>query len=553
MSKNKVRVVGAQINPIVGDFDYNFEKIKKLVLRNQDADVIIFPEMALCGYPLQDHILDPLIQEQNKKFIKKIKLLKTNSAIIFGTFTQPKELEEKIQKFYNSAIVVKDNRIIHREPKRLLPNYDIFDERRYFSYDTKFKPLDINGVKVGLLICEDLWDKHYETKVAKNLVDNGSEILIIINASPFHIDKFTLRKNLAREKCSKLNVPIIYLNMVGGMDEIVYDGRSFITDHNGVVIHVAKAFVEDVFKLVLDKKNLSNMMEVDNLRKYDLNWKEEILRALQLNLFDYYHKSKIFQGIILGLSGGIDSAFTTYVCAQAIGPQNVNCIMMPTRFTSQESLNLAKDLCDNLGVNYKIHPIDSVFASFENSLEEVLGDLPFDVADENLQARIRATILMYYSNKYNWLLVSTGNKSEIAVGYCTLYGDTSGGKNIPGDLLKIQIYELCAWINRNKEIIPKGIIDRPPTAELKEDQKDSDSLPSYEILDQILEELIQKGIGSEYPNLKSKGIEKDIIEKVRKLYLNSEFKRRQLVQTIRISKSAFGIGRRYPVLKNIKF
>jgi NAD+ synthase (glutamine-hydrolysing) len=297
----------------------------------------------------------------------------------------------------------------------------------------------------------------------------------------------------------------------------------------------------------VDIEGSSLDMELD----YKLDWRDEVLRALRLNVYDYFHKSGIFKGVVLGLSGGIDSAFTAYVCATALGSEKVTCIMMPTRFTSHESIELAREFCENLSIKYVIYPIDDLFSAFEKNIEKNLGKQPFDIADENLQARIRANILMYYSNKFNWLLVSTGNKSEIAVGYCTLYGDTCGGKNIPGDLLKIQIYEICNWINREKEIIPKGIIERPPTAELRENQKDSDSLPPYEVLDVILEEIFQNGIDSEYRNLEQKGYNVDIINKVKKLYLSSEYKRRQLVQTIKVSESAFGIGRRYPVLKKI--
>ncbi len=256
---------------------------------------------------------------------------------------------------------------------------------------------------------------------------------------------------------------------------------------------------------------------------------------------------------MLGLSGGIDSAFTAYICVKALGSEKITAIMMPTRFTSQESIDLAQKLCKNLKIKLYIHPIDDLFERYELNIKENLGKQIFDVADENLQARIRATILMYYSNKFNWLLVSTGNKSEIGVGYCTLYGDTNGGKNIPGDLLKVQIYDICEYINREKIEIPIGIIERPPTAELRKNQKDSDNLPIYEILDLILKEIIENGIGAEFEHLKEKGIDFKTILKVRKLYLNSEFKRRQLVQSIKVSKSAFGIGRRYPVLKRLKF
>ncbi|MFW9853309.1 MAG: NAD+ synthase, partial [Candidatus Thorarchaeota archaeon] len=432
--------------------------------------------------------------------------------------------------------------------KRLLPNYDVFDERRYFSYDNQFDPVEINEHKVGILICEDLWDEFYELKVAKELVKRGAEILIVINASPYHIGKFQLRKELVCKKSLEFSVPIVYVNMVGGQDEIVYDGQSFVTNKFGKIIYKSKAFKEEIsvlnISIVSDKKTKE--------KDYSSNWKQNVLDALKLNLYDYFHKSSLFTGVVLGLSGGIDSAFTAFVCAKALGSEKVTAIMLPSQFTSQESILLAKKLCKNLNIKYIEHPIDDLFRSYQKSLKTNIGDFSFDIADENLQARIRATLLMYYSNKFDWLLVSTGNKSEIGVGYCTLYGDTDGGKNIPGDLLKTQIYDICEWINRDSEVIPKEIINRIPTAELRENQKDSDTLPEYDILDTILEEIINHGLGLEFDKLNSKGIDNDTILNVRNLYLNSEFKRRQLVQTIKVSKSAFGIGRRYPVLKRIK-
>ncbi|MFX1280097.1 MAG: NAD+ synthase [Promethearchaeota archaeon] len=549
MGETILNIIIAQINPIVGDIEFNTAKIIDAIKNHQANDIIIFPEMALVGYPIMDHIHDPLIRRKNLESIEKIKETKTKATIILGTFTEPEELEGKIQRFYNSAIIIENNKIKAYVNKRLLPNYDVFDERRYFSFDDKFKPIYIKDVKCGILICEDIWDEHYDIKVAKNLVINGAELLIVINASPYHINKFKLRTDLIKEKSKELSVPIVYVNMVGGLDEIVYDGQSFITNKFGQVIFKAKGFEEDICKFKLSIKNTQPIDE----KVYQVDWREEVINALKLNLNDYYCKSGIFDGTVLGLSGGIDSAFTAYICAKALGSDKVTAVMMPTRFTSKESLDLARDLCENLNIKYIIHPIDEVFSVYQQNLEGNLGKLPFDIADENLQARIRANLLMYYSNKFNWLLVSTGNKSEIAVGYCTLYGDTCGGKNVPGDLLKVQIYDICDWINKEKEIIPTGIIERPPTAELRENQKDSDSLPPYEILDVILEVIIENGIGSELKDLINRGFDIETIRKVRNLYLNSEYKRRQLVQTIKVSESAFGIGRRYPVLKKIKF
>ncbi|MFX1317092.1 MAG: NAD+ synthase [Promethearchaeota archaeon] len=549
MRNRNLKIVIAQINPIVGNIEFNTNKIIDIINTNQNCDMIIFPEMVLVGYPLMDHIHDPLIKKKNIESLEKIKEIEAEASIILGTFTEPKGLEGKIHPFYNSAIIIENNKLKTCVNKRLLPSYDVFDERRYFSFDDKYEPVEIKGYEVGILICEDIWDEHYDVKIARNLVAKGAELLIVINASPYHINKFQLRSDLIKEKSKNLAVPIVYVNMVGGIDEIVYDGQSFITNKFGQIIFKAKAFEEDICHFEIPLQDNYPIEE----KEYKIEWEQEVIDALKLNLYDYYHKSNIFTGVVLGLSGGIDSAFTAYICTKALGSNKVTAIMMPTRFTSKESIELARKLCENLNIQYKIHPIDDLFTIYEENLIKNLGNQPFDIADENLQARIRANILMYYSNKFNWLLVSTGNKSEIAVGYCTLYGDTCGGKNVPGDLLKVQIYDLCNWINREKEIIPKGIIERPPTAELRENQKDSDSLPPYKILDVILEEIIENGIGSEFEHLKHLGYDANTINKVRNLYLNSEYKRRQLVQTIKVSESAFGIGRRYPVLKKLNF
>ncbi len=549
MSDKELKVVLGQINPIVGDIEYNTNKIYKIIENHQNADLIIFPEMALTGYPLMDHIHDPLIQRQNKEAIEKIRSINSRASIILGTFTESSEIKEKVHPFYNSALLIQDGEIKEIIHKRLLPDYDIFNERRYFAFGNGYETSYIHGVETGILICEDLWDENYDVKVAQNLVENGAKLLICINASPYHIGKFEIREKLVTTKAKQFSVPLIYLNMIGGLDEIVYDGQSFISNQDGNVVALMKAFKEDIFEYDLSIEN----HKTNNIIEFEPNWRKDVINALSLNLQDYFTKSNIFEGIVLGLSGGIDSAFTAYICAQAIGAEKVNAIMMPTRFTSKESVDLAKNLCDTVGIKYGIHHIDSLFENYRKNISENMGPVEFDIADENLQARIRATLLMYYSNKYNWLLVSTGNKSEIGVGYCTLYGDTDGGKNVPGDLLKTQIYQLVDWINREKEIIPQGIITRPPTAELRENQKDSDSLPPYEILDEILKEIIQNGIGSNLEQTLEKKVGKETINKVKRLYLNSEYKRRQLVQTIRVSESAFGIGRKYPVLKHLRF
>jgi NAD+ synthase (glutamine-hydrolysing) len=501
----------------------------------------------MVGYPLMDHIHDPIIRKKNNESIEKIKNYSSHTAVILGTFTESEKIEDKLHPFYNSALIFQEKAIKSIVNKRILPDYDVFDERRYFSFDDTFLPVKIKDFNVGILICEDLWDENYEIKVAKKLKENGADFLIVINASPFDLHKFKLRYELVSSKARLLSIPIIYLNMVGGLDEIVYDGQSFVVNEFGQMTFKAKAFEEVVEVIDLKKINQKQEKSIN----WETDWRKDVLGALKLNLYDYYHKSGIFQGVVLGLSGGIDSAFTAYICAEALGPEKVTTIMMPTRFTSRESIEDAEQLCKNLNISYIIHPIDEIFEKYETSIMNNIGTLKFDIADENLQSRIRATILMYYSNKFDWLLISTGNKSELGVGYCTLYGDTNGGKNVPGDLFKVQIYEICKFINNKRETIPFKIIQKAPTAELRENQKDTDSLPPYEILDKILENITTSGIGSDVDRLVKQGIDMKTIKRVEKLYLSSEYKRRQLVQTIKVSESAFGIGRKYPVLKRI--
>lgn len=545
--KSSLQICLAQLNPVVGDVEYNTSKVLDVIKDHREVDLIIFPEMFLVGYPLMDHIHDPIIRKKNNESIEKIKNVSAQTAVILGSFTESVKIEDKLHPFYNSALIFQDKAIKAIVNKRILPDYDVFNERRYFSFDDTFLPIKIKDYNVGILICEDLWDENYDIKVAKKLKENGADFLIVINASPFHLHKFKLRYELVSRKARLLSIPIIYLNMVGGLDEIVYDGQSFVVNEFGQMTFKAKPFVEDVEVIDLIKLN----QKKDEYINWETDWRKDVLDALKLNLYDYYHKSGIFQGVVLGLSGGIDSAFTAYVCAEALGPEKVTTIMMPTRFTSRESIEDAEQLCKNLSINYIIHPIDEIFEKYETSMMKNIGTLNFDIADENLQSRIRATILMYYSNKFDWLLISTGNKSELGVGYCTLYGDTNGGKNVPGDLFKVQIYEICEFINNKHEIIPLNIIQKAPTAELRENQKDTDFLPPYETLDKILETITKSGIGAEMDHLINQGIDMKTIKRVEKLYLSSEYKRRQLVQTIKVSESAFGIGRKYPVLKRI--
>lgn len=563
----------AQINPIVGDLPGNRDKIIHYIEEGEknNCDIIIFPELAITGYPIQDLIFINGFVEDNLKVIEQIKSKVTKSMVVVGCITRiPKTdyVNTTLTPFYNSAAIIRPNEDTEFVHKHLLPNYDVFDEKRYFCPSEDFRIIDFRNLKVGVEICEDLWDEQYSTKVTKNLRNLGANIIININASPFYIEKPVLREEIIKNHVNKEKIPLVYLNIVGGQDEITFDGRSVVFDSNGRAIKRLPSFKE-VFSVVNVPVPIKNTQELPDGREVDPNApefghipleyveEEEIYKALSLNLRDYFNKVGIFKEIVLGLSGGIDSSLTAAVACNAVGPDKVIGILMPSKFSSDHSVNDAVQLCKNLGMRYKTVPIKTIHQAFDKQVKEAFDVSTFDLADENLQARIRGVILMYYSNKFNALLLSTGNKSEIATGYCTLYGDTNGGKNAIGDLYKMQVYKVSRWINKNSiekgggVIIPQNSIDKPPSAELRENQTDQDSLPPYDLLDSILVEFIENDKSIE--EIIAMGYDADVVNRVEKLYYAAEFKRAQLVQTIKITKKGFGIGRRIPVINKYPF
>ncbi len=565
----RLRVGMGQINPILGDFPANRDKIIQYIkiAEEQRCDIVLFPEMAITGYPVQDLVYKQDFVENNLKIIDQIKPHVRNVIAVIGCITKVNKGKNKTTApFYNSAAVLYPNGTTQYIHKHLLPNYDVFDEKRYFSESKHFPLIKFEQLRIGLEICEDLWDKQYSVKVSKELKKRGANAIFIINASPYYIEKPKIREGLVKLDAKKYKIPFCYLNMIGGQDEIVYDGRSFIVDDSGRTIHRLKAFEEEFISFSLpipvkEKFETTSLELIDNPEdlyktsylRIDTN--EEIFKALVLNLRDYYYKTGIFKKIVLGLSGGIDSSFTAVIACYAVGPENVVGILMPSKFSSDHSVADAIQLCENLGMEYIKVPIKKIHDVLDTEVREHYQVEEFTVADENLQSRIRGVLLMYYSNKFDALLVSTGNKSEIAVGYCTLYGDTNGGKNVPGDLYKVQIYEVADWINKNikptksskrKQLIPQNCIDKPPSAELKPNQTDQDSLPPYKILDAILYEMIenQKSIRS----IIKMGYDANVVRRIEMLYHASEYKRAQLAQTIKITKKSFGLGYRFPII-----
>ncbi len=568
---DKIRVMLAQINFIVGDLQGNKKKIFEIAetARINKIDLLVFPEMALTGYPIQDLLFDHDFFESEKKILMEIAKSYPDITIIVGGFDIESDPTHHPQ-YRNVAFLLSGSKISNIISKRLIPTYDVFDEKRYFWQGNDYSTYDIKGMKFGIAICEDLWEKDYQINVAEQLLKNGSDVIISINGSPYTIGKQKEREDLIKEKASKYKIPFVYVNLIGGQDELVFDGRSFVIDKDGDLTHRAQFCKESVIIFDISNKTreivyvepstLKNIPQDlrDNLENPIsplLNVNEEIIQALSMNLRDYFYKTGtgIFKRIVIGLSGGIDSAFTTYIAVKAIGNKNVTAILMPSRFSSKGSVEDSIEFCKNLDIEYIIVPIKESHSLLETQLDQSFNrdssEQDSDLANQNLQSRIRGIILMYYSNKFNALLVSTGNKSEIATGYCTLYGDTNGGKNVPGDLYKTQLYQVVEWINKNenKEIIPKNIIKKPPSAELKENQIDEDNLPPYKDLDEILSLRIDEGLSPRH--IIKKGKNSELVNHIERLYTRSEFKRAQMVQTIKINKKAFGMGRKIPVLK----
>ncbi|QEE17075.1 NAD+ synthase [Promethearchaeum syntrophicum] len=566
---DKIRVMLAQINFIVADLRENKKKILEIaeIARINKIHLLVFPEMALTGYPIQDLLFDHDFIESEKEILMEISKSYPDITMIIGGFDIESDPSHHPQ-YRNVAYILSNGEISSDSPsKRLIPTYDVFDEKRYFWEGDNFIPYEIKGLKLGIAICEDLWENEYQVNVTEKLIENGAELIISINGSPYTIGKQKEREDLIKEKANKYQIPIAYLNLIGGQDELVFDGRSFIIDKNGELKHRAAFCKESLIFFNISSKSreifAADLNRIpqhlkDNLEKNPisplLNVNEEIIQALSMNLRDYYYKTGVFKRIVIGLSGGIDSAFTTYIAVKAVGKNNVTAILMPSRFSSKGSLDDSIELCKNLGIEYIIVPIKESHSLFEIQLEQAFeresSDQDHDLANQNLQSRLRGLILMYYSNKFNALLVSTGNKSEIATGYCTLYGDTNGGKNVPGDLYKTQLYQVINWINRDKnnEIIPYNIITKPPSAELKENQIDEDNLPPYKILDEILALRIDEGLSPR--EIIKTGKNSELVNYIEHLYTRSEFKRSQLVQTIKINKKAFGMGRKIPILKH---
>ena len=552
-----MKIAIAQINVTVGDFEGNSARIIKDIERAErsGAELVVFPEMAITGYPTRDLLEKPHFVSRNLGAVDKIAEKCRNIAAIVGFVSKNKS--ETGKGLFNSAAFICGGKIKFVQHKSLLPTYDVFDETRHFEPASSHKIFPYNGEKMGITICEDVWSGvniegrrlyHYDP-IAK-LAKAGAKTIINISASPFYVGKQGLRKELLSKTARKYKVPIIYVNAVGGNDELVFDGRSLVVNKSGKIAHECKGFEEDFY--VTD--TTIPLLCKEGLGEVDSNT-SDLYRALTLGLSDYVKKCG-FRKAVLGLSGGIDSCVVAALAADAIGPENVTGIAMPSPYSSKESVTDAELLAKNLGIEFKVIPITDIYNSYLNIFSVNLRTYaPFDLAQgrltnldtslENIQARIRGNILMAISNKTGALVLSTGNKSEVAVGYCTLYGDMAGGLSIISDVPKTFVYKLADYINRDGEIIPRSSILKPPSAELRPNQKDTDSLPPYDILDPILKLYIEGHLDEE--TIIKNGFDRKIVGELIRRIDGNEYKRRQAPPGLKVTSKSFGSGRRYPI------
>jgi len=541
-----VKIALAQINFHVGNFSKNINKIKKAIekAKQNKADLIVFSELAVSGYPPRDFLEFNDFIDKCQSGVESIANECNDIAAIIGSPTRNPEFKGKA--LYNSAYFLADGKIQDVVHKTLLPNYDIFDEYRYFEPNTVFKTIKFKGHKIALTICEDLWnignDPLYIINPMDEIAKQNPDLMINIAASPFDYNQPERRKKILLQNVEKYKIPLFYVNHVGAQTELLFDGGSLVVDKNAEIIDELKYFNEDykVFDLEEIKSKNVHKTNPSEPKKIAL-----IHDALVMGVRNYFEKLG-FKKAILGLSGGIDSAVSHVIAARALGGGNIRGILMPSKFSSDHSISDAKHLAENCNSPYDIISIEEIYKTYEQILKPFFNDLPFNVAEENLQARARAMILMALSNKFGCILLNTSNKSEAAVGYGTLYGDMCGGLAVIGDVYKSDVFRLAEYINKDKEIIPQNTINKAPSAELRPNQKDSDSLPDYKILDEILYEYIEKRKGPQ--ELLKMGFDAAFVNRVLKLVNTNEYKRYQTPPILRISPKAFGIGRRMPIV-----
>lgn len=543
-----MRILVAQRNPTVGDMRANTKKIIESIdaARTKKADIVVFPELALCGYPPEDLLLHPAFIDAQEKYLEEIVRASKGLFIVLGTVRRNTAKGEK--PIFNSAAVIHNGKILGFEDKQLLPTYDVFDERRYFEPGTSTKIWEYKGKRIGVLICEDIWEHAGHefveyTKYTKDPVADLQELKVDLllnpSSSPYQFQKLNTRIKVCTKSCATLHCPLILCCQVGANDQLVFDGYSLYMDAHCRVRKIAKGFEEDEMLVDLDAQVGECSLLQDDIG--------DLYRALVLGVRDYMHKLGFKKGC-LGLSGGIDSALVACIAVEALGKENILGLTMPSRYSSEGSITDAKKLAHNLGMELLNIPIEKMFQGMLDCLHPFFKGKSEDITEENLQARLRGILLMAFSNKMGCIVLSTGNKSEMAMGYCTLYGDMAGGLSVISDVTKEQVYILARWINREREIIPQSTIDKEPSAELKANQKDSDSLPDYEIVDHVLKSYVEEFRSVEEIAQKyqlSIDLVVDLIHRIHR----AEYKRRQAAPGIRVSKKAFRVGRKYPVVQ----
>lgn len=542
-----MRIGIAQINTTVGDMAGNTEQIISAYKRlcREGAELVVFPEMAITGYPPRDLLFKQRFVPNNEEALLRIASQAENTPVLLG-FVESNT--SKIgRRFFNAAAWCRGGQIYKIFHKSLLPSYDVFDEDRYFQPAEKPECIQFKGKKIGITICEDIWThptvetrRRYNTDPLRILAEEKVDLIVNLSASPWHNEKNDIRSTLITDAASQCHCPVVYCNMVGGNDELIFDGRSLVANEQGDITCAMEAFKEDF--AVVD-------MEESHYRissSYVQSEMKNIYQALVLGLRDYVHKSG-FKKALIGLSGGIDSAVTAVIAKEALGADNVIGISLPSNISSQHSKDDAQSLAENLGIEFHYLPIAEVVESAEKTLQTLFQGQPRDVTEENIQARARGLLLMAISNKFGALLLTTGNKSELAVGYCTLYGDMCGGLAVISDLPKTKVYDLARDINSKQEIIPDTTITKPPSAELRPDQMDEDSLPPYDVLDAILKAYVEEGRSR--ADIAALGHDRAVVDDViRKVDLN-EYKRKQAAPGLKITPLAFGVGRRIPIVQ----
>ncbi len=532
---------------VIGDVENNKKKIISLYERAaaEKADIVIFPELALVGYTPQDLIEKAAFRKKVDEINKEI-ASHTNSetAILFGSIT---ERDDNIGTgVFNSAILGLNGKIAFVQDKTLLPNYDVFYERRYFESAKKVNIFEFKGEKLGISICEDIWNdgdywKHrlYEVDPVQELINQGATLLLNISASPYGYGRRSERKDMLSTLTKTNNLPLAYVCTVGAQTDLIFDGASMCFDGGGNLVRMGKTYSEDYF--IFDTKE--SYAPIEDVEK---PLEEEVHEALIYGIREYVEKTG-FKHIVLGLSGGIDSAMVAYLAAKAVGSKNVTAVLLPSKYSSKGSIDDSIKLAENLGIEYKTLPIKDGVETINKSLEPFFKGTQPNVAEENIQARLRGLYLMALSNKFGWLLLTTGNKSEIAVGYATLYGDTCGALAVIGDVYKTQVYKLAKFINREEEIIPNEIIVKKPSAELRPNQTDQDSLPEYETLDAILKLYLEKN--KEFEEIVEEVGHPEVVKKVLRMVDLNEYKRYQIAPVLRVTRKAFGYGRRFPIVQ----